>query len=104
MIRRAMLRKSQLPLLVLIASAIGLTVALVPHGRELALLRMQAGDAQGAVTALEALVAAGDRSPATLAALARALSRAGNVAAAAQLLERLVAERPGDRATLEALA
>ena len=47
---------------------------------------MQAGDAQGAVTALEALVAAGDRSPATLAALARALARSGNVAAAAQLL------------------
>jgi hypothetical protein len=102
--RHSMLRRSQLPLFLLAASAIGLTVVLVPHGRELALLRMQAGDGQGAVTALEGLVAAGDRSPATLAALARALARAGNVAAAAQLLERLVAERPGDRATFEALA
>jgi hypothetical protein len=104
MSRHTALRRSRLPLIVLIASGIGLTVALVPHGRELALLRMQAGDPQGAATALEALVAAGDRSPATLSALARALARAGNVAAAAQLLERLAAERPGDRATLEALA
>jgi predicted Zn-dependent protease len=87
----------------LVTSAIGLTFALAPHGRELALLRIQAGDPQTAVVALEGMVAAGDRSPATLEALARALAGSGNVAAAAQLLEGLVAERPGDRAVLEAL-
>jgi hypothetical protein len=50
MSRHTALRRSRLPLIVLIASGIGLTVALVPHGRELALLRMQAGDPQGAGT------------------------------------------------------
>lgn len=97
-------RRSPLPILALLALAAGLTLTLVPHGRELALLRLAAGDAAGAVASLERLVADGDRSPATLSALARALARTGNVAAAAQLLERLAEERPGDRAVLEMLA
>ena len=104
MIHYPVLRRSQLPLLALVALAIGLTVALLPHGREMALLRMQAGDSQGAVSSLQRMVDAGDRSPATLSALARALSRAGDSAAAAKLLEDLAAERPGDRAVLESLA
>jgi predicted Zn-dependent protease len=90
--------------LALVALAVGVTLTLIPHGREMALLRMQAGDPQGAVTALQRMVDNGDRSPATLSALARALARAGNSAAAAKLLEGLAAERPGDRAVLETLA
>ena len=100
----ATLRRSPLPMLALLALAIGLTLTLVPHGREMALLRLAAGDSRGAVAALEQMVAAGDRSPATLSALARALARTGDVAAAAQVLERLAEERPGDQAVLEALA
>ena len=96
----ATLRRSPLPMLALLVLAVGLTLTLVPHGREMALLRLAAGDSRGAVAALEQMVAAGDRSPATLSALARALARAGNVTAAAQVLERLAEERPGDQAVL----
>jgi len=102
--RHSTLSWSQLPLLLMIASAAGLTVALVPRGRELALLRMEAGDSRSAVAALERLAASGDRSPATLAALSRALAETGDPAGAARLLEGLVEERPDDRAVLEALA
>jgi hypothetical protein len=59
MSRHTALRRSRLPLIVLIASGIGLTVALVPHGRELALLRMQAGDPQGAGSPVEGCVGPG---------------------------------------------
>src|SRR5690349_13649711 len=105
MMHTATLRRSPLlPVLALLALAVGLTLTLVPHGRELALLRLAAGDSRGAVETLQQLVASGDRSPATLSALARALARAGDVTAAAQVLERLAEERPGDRAVLEALA
>ena len=104
MIRHAVLRRPQLPLFVLVASAIAVALVLAPHGRELALLRLAAGDSQGAVSALQGMVAAGDRSPATLSALAHALAQAGDNAAAAQLLEGLIAVRPGNRAVLETLA
>jgi hypothetical protein len=101
---RAALHGKRLPIIGLGLVAIALSLVLIPQGRELALLRMEAGDTQRAVAILEAKVAAGDRSPATIATLARALASAGDAVGAARLLEELVAERPRDRAVLEALA
>ena len=104
MTTRAAFSKSQLSVLLLAVAAVGLSVALIPRGRELALLRIESGDPRAAVAALEQQVADGDHSPATIGALARALAKAGDPAGASQVLERLVTERPGDRAALEALA
>jgi tetratricopeptide (TPR) repeat protein len=85
-------------------AAIALSATLIPQGRELALLRLEAGDTQRALSILEQRVADGDRSPATIGALARARANADNVSGAAQLLEGLVAVRPRDAALLNALA
>ncbi|MCB4825445.1 tetratricopeptide repeat protein [Roseicella aerolata] len=95
---------TRLPVLALGAVAVALSLALVPRGWELAQLSMEAGDPWRAVAILEAKVTAGDRSPATIAALARARAGIGDAAGAAQLLEALVAERPRDAAALGALA
>ena len=86
------------------AAAMALSLMLIPSGREMALLRIEAGESYLAASILQARVAAGDRSPATMAALARALTALGDVAGAARLLEGFVAERPRDPAALEALA
>lgn len=57
-----------------------------------------------AVGILEAKVAARDRSPARIAALARALGNTGDATGAARLLESLIVERPHDRSVLNTLA
>ena len=57
-----------------------------------------------AVSILEAKVAARDRSPARIAALARALGNTGDATGAARLLESLIVERPHDRSVLNTLA
>ena len=92
------------PVLALGTVAVALSLALVPRGWELAQLSMEAGDPWRAAAILEAKVTAGDRSPATIAALARARAGTGDATGAAQLLEALVAERPRDPAALRALA
>ncbi|MBV8576192.1 MAG: tetratricopeptide repeat protein, partial [Acetobacteraceae bacterium] len=86
------------------ATAIAIGVMLIPHGREMALLHMETGDAKRALPILEQMVAAGDHSPATIAALARARAATGDIEGAARVLESLVAERPRDPAALDALA
>ncbi|MDO9711748.1 tetratricopeptide repeat protein [Paracraurococcus lichenis] len=70
----------------------------------MAQLRLEAGDPRRAVTILEARMAAGDHSPATVAALARARADAGDPVGAAQLLQALAAQRPRDAAVFTALA
>jgi hypothetical protein len=52
----------------------------------------------------EAKVAAGDRSPLTIAALARAFGNTGYATGAACLLESLIIERPHDRSVLNTFA
>lgn len=102
--RTSVLAGPRLPVLAMGAAAMALSVVLIPSGREMALLRIEAGESYIAASILQARVAAGDRSPATMAALARALTALGDAAGAARLLEGYVAERPRDPAALEALA
>src|SRR3712207_4030530 len=93
----------RLPAVALGLAAVVLSLALVPRGRELALLRMEAGDTRSAAAILEEKFAAGDHSPATIAALARARAGLGDMSGAVQLLEALIARRPRDVAALGAL-
>lgn len=96
-------RGYRLPLALAVLGAIGASIALIPRGQEMALLRLESGDADGARTLLEQRYADGERSPATVAALARARAETGDLRAAIALLEPLAAERPRDRQVLEAL-
>ena len=66
---------------------LGTSFLVIPRGRELALLRFQTGDRQAGLAMLEERLAMGDRSPATLAALAAARAETGDVNGAARLLE-----------------
>jgi tetratricopeptide (TPR) repeat protein len=100
---RTAVRNTRLPVVALGLAAVALSLALVPRGRELALLRMEAGDTQRAAALLEARFVGGDRSPATVAALARARVSIGDVAGAMQLLETLIAQRPRDAGALNKL-
>ena len=92
-----------LPVLVLGVGAVALSMVLMPRGRELALLQLSAGKTGQALSMLEARVGAGDRTLATIAALARARIGSGDMAGAARLYEDLVAERPRNSAALRAL-
>ena len=100
---RTAMHSPRLPAVALGLAAVALSLALVPRGRELALLRMEAGDTRTAAAILEEKFSAGDRSPATIAALARARAGLGDISGAAQLLETLTARRPRDAAALGAL-
>jgi predicted Zn-dependent protease len=102
--RTSVLAGPRLPVVAMGAAAIAASLMLIPSGREMALLRIEAGESYLAASILQARIAAGDRSPATMAALARALTALGDVAGAARLLEGVVADRPRDPAALEALA
>lgn len=93
----------RLPMAVAVVGAIGASLALIPRGQEMALLRLESGDAAGARALLEQRFAAGEQSPAIVAALARARAETGDLPAAVALLEPLAAERPRDRQVLEAL-
>ena len=94
----------RLPIVLLGLVAAAASLALMPRGQELAQMYLEAGDTQQALAILEARLAAGDRSSATIAAIARARAGLGDLAGAAQLLEDLLAERPRDAAVLSALA
>jgi hypothetical protein len=95
---------SQLPFALFLLTTVALSAALIPRGQELALLRLEAGDARRALTMLEQRYADGDRSAGAISALARARAGVGDVAGAIRLLEGLVRERPSDRRLLEGLA
>ena len=100
---RTAVQNTRFPVVALSLVAVALSLALVPRGRELALLRMETGDTQRAVALLEERFVGGDRSPATIAALARARASIGDVAGAVQLLETLIARRPRDVVVLNTL-
>lgn len=93
----------RLPMAVAVVGVIGASLALIPRGQEMALLRLESGDAEGARALLEQRFAAGEHAPALVAALARARAETGDLPAAVALLEPLAAERPRDRQVLEAL-
>ncbi|MFL5518130.1 MAG: hypothetical protein ACJ8DJ_18385, partial [Gemmatimonadales bacterium] len=85
------------------ALAIGSSFLVIPRGREMALLQIHTGDRQLGLAMLEERVMKGDRSPATIAALAAARAEGGNVNGAAQLLEDMVARGGATRAALTML-
>lgn len=93
----------KLPLLIAVLAAVGVSLLLVPRGQEMALLRLEAGDAAGARDELEQRYAAGEHSPAIIATLARLRSRTGDLPGAVALLEPLATERPRDREVLDAI-
>ena len=81
--------RAQAPVFALALTAIAFSGLMVPRGRELALLALDAGDAAWARHSLEAKFAGGDRSPSTIAALAKARARTHDLAGAVALLENL---------------
>lgn len=92
-----------LPVLALGIGGVALSMVLMPRGRELALLQLSAGKTVQALSMLEARMRAGDRTLATIGALARARIDSGDMVGAARLYEDLVAERPRNAAALRAL-
>lgn len=84
--------------------AVGASLPLIPHGRDLALLRFEAGQSDSAIELLERRLADGDRSPATLGTLARIHASRGDADSAIRLMRTLVNDRPRDLVALQALA
>lgn len=91
------------PLIVAITALLAISYLLVPRGQEMAILRLGSGDARGARALLEQRLAAGETSPAIIAALARARGLTGDLAGAVALLEPLAEQRPQDLEVIEAL-
>lgn len=77
---------------------------LLPRGNEIALMNLRDGKVAAARDAYKDLVAAGDTSPATLAALANVHLLSGDIDAAIAIFERLVQDNPDDIAARRALA
>ncbi|MFC7688857.1 hypothetical protein ACFQY5_03685 [Paeniroseomonas aquatica] len=100
----ALQSRTRLPIVLFGLAAAAASLALMPRGQELAQMHLEAGDTRQALAILEARLAAGDRSSATIAAVARARAGTGDLAGAARLLEELLAARPRDAAVLSALA
>ncbi|WP_460451292.1 hypothetical protein [Alsobacter sp. SYSU BS001988] len=95
--------RAQAPVFALALTAIAFSALMVPRGRELALLALEAGDAAWARHSLESKFASGDRSPSTVAALAKARARTNDIAGAVSLLENLRIDLPSDPALLRTL-
>ena len=90
-------------LIVAIMALLAISYFLVPRGQEMAILRLGLGDARGARALLEERLAAGETSPAIIAALARARAFTGDLRGAVALLEPLAQQRPQDIEVVEAL-
>jgi tetratricopeptide (TPR) repeat protein len=84
--------------------ATALSVLLIRQGHELALINSESGQFDGAREFLEKKFADGDRSPATVGALARIHAKRGDLDSAIDLVQMLVREKPNDIRTLETLA
>jgi predicted Zn-dependent protease len=93
-----------LPPAALVATALGLSVALMPEADDLGLLDIEAGRVENAVSRLERAAAEGTRLASTVATLARARAELGDVEGAVRDLEGLRQSRPDDTALLQALA
>ncbi|QIG94454.1 MULTISPECIES: tetratricopeptide repeat protein [Bradyrhizobium] len=91
-------------LIVLVLMAVSLSALLVPRGSELALLELEAGNTQVALNLLEQMFEAGDRSPPTVAALAKVRARSGDVAGSIRLLIGQLDEHPRDIGLMRLLA
>ncbi|MDB5381426.1 MAG: exported protein of unknown function [Rhodospirillales bacterium] len=100
---RRRIAKEGLPLILSLIAALGISYVLVPRGQEMALLRLESGDAAGAREVLEQRYADGETSPAIIAALARARALTGDLPGAVALLEPLARERPQDLVVINAL-
>ena len=98
--------RSQLwKLVAIVAVVIALSLLLIPRGLERSLLRSGTVlPADRVLQMLEARVAAGDRSAASIGALARARDQHGDHDGGIALLRAWVAEQPGDLAALQSLA
>jgi tetratricopeptide (TPR) repeat protein len=88
----------------LVLIAVTFSVLVVPRGRELALLDLEVGNKQAALNLLEQMFEAGDRSPPTVAALAKVRARSGDVAGSIQLLAGQLSKHPRDIGLLQLLA
>ena len=88
----------------LVLMAVAFSALVIPRGRELALLNLEAGNTQAALNLLERMFEAGDRSPPTVAALAKVRARSGDVAGSILLLAGQLGEHPGDIGLLQLLA
>jgi cellulose synthase operon protein C len=71
---------------------VALSIAVIPRGRDLALLELEFGRASEALAVLEARYAAGERSLATIAVLSSARASIGDTLGAARLLEQSLPE------------
>jgi tetratricopeptide (TPR) repeat protein len=91
-------------LLLVAGLGIASSVAVIPRGSELGLLNLALGRSGKALADLERQYAGGDRSPATLAAVAAARFRTGDLPGATDLLETLLVTRPQDVSLLQTLA
>ena len=90
-------------LLALLAIVGTMSVLLIPRGVELASLRAKSGNPDAALQLLEEAHAKGDRSSATMSALARQRAQSGNLAGGIALLETMVGRQPDDPTLLESL-
>jgi len=88
----------------LVLMAVALSTLMVPRGRELALLELEAGNTQAALNLLEQMFEAGDRSPPTVAVLAKVRARSGDVAGSIRVLADQLGEHPRDIGLLQLLA